>query len=91
MSKIIFILFLMMGFITYSQATATARVSATIIRVEDTTAYFAQLKKEMLLSKTIAVIPVVKKEVPKIFVTEKDSIRLMKRYIRKKKKNKWEI
>jgi hypothetical protein len=101
MHKILFILILLIGLNTYGQsATATASVGATIINSADieldslgnfkTDKYGRLVFKEEVASKYEVVAPATMIEpvfipAPKIYVSEKDSIRMMKAYLRRKR------
>jgi hypothetical protein len=105
MHKTLFILILLIGLNTYGQsATATASVGATIINSADieldslgnfkTDKYGRLVFKEEVASKYEVVAPTTMIEpvfipAPKIEVSEKDSIRLMEVYIKKKEKYGW--
>jgi hypothetical protein len=103
MHKILFILILLIGLNAYGQSSASATASATIINSADieldslgnfkTDKYGRLVFKPEAVSKYEVVKPATMIEpvfipAPKIYVSEKDSIRMMKAYIRKKKKYK---
>ena len=97
------IIILLISISTYGQsATATASVGVTIISIKDIELdslgnfkidkYGRLVFKEEVASKYEVVAPTTIIEpilVPKIEVSEKDSIRLMKIYIKKKEKYGW--
>lgn len=85
--RLVVLFSMLVGFISQGQSfrTASAQLTATIVSVDDTTAFVSKLRAESSTAKVLKTAPLVQK-VPKILISEKDSIRLMKKYLRKKKR-----